>query len=101
MLDEEQRRLDDWLRGRADEICGPARDEGPTLFDGDPLAAPRTPLERLQQFFSRQTSGSKARAEAESVMRSYENQLSRINDRRELRSPEVVPLGLLMLLPGG
>src|SRR5262249_45377694 len=27
LLDEEQRRLADWLRGRADEICGPARDE--------------------------------------------------------------------------
>src|SRR5262249_53858624 len=33
MLDEEQRRLDDWLKGRADEVCGRVRDEEPTLFD--------------------------------------------------------------------
>jgi superfamily II DNA or RNA helicase len=101
MLDEEQHRLDNWLKGRADEVCGPARDKGPTLFDTIAPTAPRTPVERLQEFFARQPSGSKARAEAESVLRAYEQRLARIGDRRELRQPEVVPLGLLMLVPRG
>lgn len=101
MLDEEQRRLDDWLKGRADEICGPARDEGPTLFDEGVPAAQRNPFERLQQFFARQSSGSKARAEAEAILRAYERRQAKIQERRELRDPEVVPLGLLMLVPRG
>ena len=33
ILNQERKRLDDWLKGRADEICGEPRDEGPTLFD--------------------------------------------------------------------
>lgn len=101
MLDEEQRRLDDWLKGRTDEICGPTRDEGPTLFDKTDPAAPRTHFERLQQFFSKQASGSKARAEAEAVLRAHERRQAKIQERRELRAPEVVPLGLLMLIPRG
>ena len=101
MLDEEQRRLDDWLKGRADEICGPAKDEGPTLFDEGVPAAQRIPFERLQQFFARQASGSKVRAEAEAVLRAYERRQVKIQERRELRDPEVVPLGLLMLVPRG
>jgi hypothetical protein len=101
LLDEERRRLDDWLKGRADEVCGPVKDEGPTLFDATAPAAPRTPFERLQQFFSRQQSGSKARAEAESVLRFYERRRGQLQERGELRAPEVVPLGLLMLVPRG
>lgn len=101
MLDVEQRRLDDWLKGWADEICGPAKDEGPTLFDQGVPAAQRSPFERLQQFFARQSSGSKARAEAEAVLRAYERRQAKIQERRELRDPEVVPLGLLMLVPRG
>jgi superfamily II DNA or RNA helicase len=101
LLDEEQRRLDDWLEGRADEICGPVKDEGPTLFDATSPAEPRTPFERLQQFFSRQQAGSKARAEAESVLRFYERRRGQLQERGELRAPEVVPLGMLMLVPRG
>jgi superfamily II DNA or RNA helicase len=101
LLDEEQRRLDDWLKGRADEVCGPVKDEGPTLFDTIAPAEPRTAFERLQQFFSRQQSGSKARAEAESVLRFYERRRGQLQERGELRAPEVVPLGMLMLVPRG
>jgi superfamily II DNA or RNA helicase len=101
LLDEEQRRLDDWLKGRADEICGPVKDEGPTLFDDIAPTEPRTPFERLQQFFSRQQTGSKARAEAESVLRFYERRRGQLQEQGELRDPEVVPLGLLMLVPRG
>jgi hypothetical protein len=101
LLDEEQRRLDDWLKGRADEVCGPVQDEGPTLFDTSASTEPRTPFERLQQFFSEQPSGSKARAEAESVLRFYERRRGQLQERGELRAPEVVPLGMLMLVPRG
>jgi hypothetical protein len=101
LLDEEQRRLDNWLKERANEICGPVKDEGPTLFDAiDPVES-RTPFERLQQFVSRQQSGSKARAEAESVLRFYERRRGQLQERGELRAPEVVPLGMLMLVPRG
>ncbi len=101
LLDEEQRRLDDWLKGRADEICGPVKDEGPTLFDAIAPAEPRMPFERLQQFFARQHSGSKPRAETESVLRFYERRRAQLKERGELRDPEVVPLGMLMLVPRG
>jgi superfamily II DNA or RNA helicase len=101
LLDEEQRRLDDWLKGRANEICGSIKDEEPTLFDTIAPAEQRTPFERLQQFFSRQESGSKVRAEAESVLRFYERRQGQLQERRELRAPEVVPLGMLMFVPRG
>jgi superfamily II DNA or RNA helicase len=101
LLEEEQRRLDDWLKGRADEICGPVTDQGLPLFDTIDTTEPRTPFERLQQFFSRQQSGSKARAEAESVLRFYERRRGQLQERGELRDPEVVPLGMLMLVPRG
>ena len=101
LLDEEQRRLDDWIKTRADEICGAIKDEGPTLFNNIAPAETRTPFERLQQFFSRQQSGSKARAEAESVLRFYERRRGQLQERGELRDAEVVPLGMLMLVPRG
>jgi hypothetical protein len=101
LVEEEQRRLDDWLRGRADEICDLVKDERLPLFDALDPTEPRTPFERLQQFFSRQQSGSKARAEAESVLRFYERRRGQLQERGELRAPEVVPLGMLMLVPRG
>jgi hypothetical protein len=99
ILDAEQRRLDDWIKGRAEEICGRPRDEGPTLFDRTESARPLTPAERLREFIADQPAGSKARSEAETVLGFHERSLNRLSERRALRESEPVPLGLLMLIP--
>ena len=101
LLDEEQRRLDDWLGGRVREICGPEKDESLPLFDAPGAAAPRSPTERLRRFMAGQPGGSKARAEAESVLQTYERRVARLNERRDLRESKPTPLGLLLLVPRG
>src|SRR5262249_22645374 len=57
ILSLERKRLDDWLKARADEICGKPLDQGPTLFDRDEepdTVAPRSPIERLNAFVAGQ-----------------------------------------------
>jgi hypothetical protein len=101
ILSQERKRLDDWLKVRADEICGAPRDEGPTLFDRiEPEAVvPRAPLDRLTAFVAGQAASSKARSEAETVLDFYHRSMDRLDERGDLRDPEFDPLGLLMLIP--
>jgi len=100
MLNAERKRLDDWLKGRADEICGEPRDARPTLFDRvEPAGGAHTPTERLREFVAGRGAGTKLRAEAEAVLGFYEREVKRLGDRRDLRAPELAPLGLLMLIP--
>ena len=99
ILNAERRRIDDWLKGRAEEICGKPQDEGPTLFDRVEPVAPRTPEERLQEFVAGQSAGAKLRSEAETVLGYYRREVARLVERAELRAPDLAPLGLLMLIP--
>jgi hypothetical protein len=101
ILGLERKRLDDWLKARAHEICGRPSDEGPTLFDRveTEAATPRTPIERLNAFLAGQAAGTKVRSEAETVLDFYRRSLARLEERGDLREPELAPLGLLMLIP--
>ena len=103
ILSLERKRLDDWLKARVQEICGRPRDEGPTLFDRiEPEAvAPRSPIERLNTVIAGQAAGTKARTEAETVLDFYRRSVARLEERGDLRLPELAPLGLLMLIPRG
>jgi len=105
ILSQERKRLDDWLKARVEEICGRPRDEGPTLFDrgegGAETAAPRSPIERLNAFTAGQAAGTKARTEAETVLDFYRRSIARLEERGDLREPELAPLGLLLLIPRG
>jgi superfamily II DNA or RNA helicase len=98
LLEEERQRFDGWLRSRVVDLCGKGEDEQPTLFDPVPFVA-RTPVERLRQFLTGAPNGSKVRAQAESLLRLCEVRQARLKEREELRDPELVPLGLLLLIP--
>src|SRR5262249_47274711 len=103
ILSLERKRLDDWLKARVQELCGRLRDQGPTLFDrGEPeTAAPRSPIERLNGFIAGQAAGTKPRTEAETVLDFSRRSIARLEERGDLRQPELAPLGLLMLIPRG
>jgi len=107
-LNRERSQHDAWLREAADQIIGAARAEPvPTLFDGDKVfrqSAPvwktsSDPKERLASFAADKTNPRERRNQAETILRAYERRMSDLADRLQLSEPEVVPLGLLMLVP--
>ncbi|MEW4490900.1 helicase-related protein [Thalassoglobus sp. JC818] len=99
-----------WLQSRCDDISGTGRttqvqrklfgeqDSG----DSGPKAAWQTledPAERLAAFYTDRNQSTGARFEAEGVLRLYEQRIKQLDALADLREPEVVPLGILMLLP--
>lgn len=102
----------EWLTQRANEITGtsiaPAEVQ-PTLFDGptDQASAQARPawqsetdpVQRLAAFQSDRDQTPRARAEADGVLRIYNQRIAHLDALPELNPPEIVPLGLLMMLP--
>jgi hypothetical protein len=101
----------DWLKTRALEVSGEAAMSASTqgsLFESEeaaptaPVAAWQTiadPHERLAAFHADREQPVSARVEAEGVLRIHEQRLTTLNRLLDLREPEVVPLGVLMLIP--
>ncbi|GAB4211453.1 MAG: helicase-related protein [Roseiflexaceae bacterium] len=116
-LDEERARLDEWLRQRAREISGVAVDSPDravqmSLFDGSPQSAQQAvaqpgwaaqadPAARLAGFALDGGQAARARSEADGVLRIYRQRRADLDARAQLRPPELVALGVLMLLPSG
>ena len=114
-LEAEMAAVDRWLAGRADEIApqgGPAPAAAqPGLFDG-PAAATGgdgsgrptwanivDPAERLAAYASDRGQHPARRSEADGVLRLHRARLQALEARLGLGAPEVVPLGVLMLVP--
>jgi hypothetical protein len=55
----------------------------------------------LNTFIAAQAAGTKPRTEAETVVDFYRRSIARLEERGDLRQPELAPLGLLMLIPRG
>jgi hypothetical protein len=101
----------EWLSKRVEEITGTSAASASTqrsLFESaesSPTATVATwqtianPEERLAAFHSDREQPVAKRAEAEGVIRIYEQRLGHLKRLLDLREPEIVPLGVLMLIP--
>jgi superfamily II DNA or RNA helicase len=110
-LEAERTRQDEWLRQRAGELLPAARLPAARQLDlfsaPDPEPAPARPAwaalaeptERLAAFATDPAQPPRTRGEAEGVLRIYRQRLRDLDARLDLRPPEVVPLGVLMVLP--
>ena len=112
-LKSERHAQDEWLKKRAEEITGPVvsvQSRQGELFgsDGDDGAsdAPAAewvsitdPSERLAAFASDRSQRPSQRSEADGVLRIYQQRTRALEMLMDLRPPEVILLGVLMLVP--
>jgi hypothetical protein len=103
-IDTEQRDLAAWLNARAQTLCGQVVQVQTDLF-GETPEVPSwqvldEPVERLAAFASDGTNPPAARREADGVIRLYQSRVRDLKARREGRTLDPLPLGLLMLVPG-
>ena len=106
-LDNQQ----EWLKKRTEEVTGtsaaPASVQG-SLFDSTVVTPVATipawhtiadPQQRLAAFHSDREQPAAKRAEAENVLRIHEQRMGHLKRLLDIREPEIVPLGVLMLVP--
>lgn len=110
-LEREATSLEQWLDQRATELTGAAQPPAPvqvglfeTVAPAPAGAAPSwqtltAPHERLAAFAADRSQPPARRSEADGVLRLYDGRRTYLADRLAFNSPEVAPLGLLMLLP--
>jgi superfamily II DNA or RNA helicase len=110
-LQREQMNQADWLKKRTEEITGTATGAGPvqgSLFEpGESMPAAPTPAwqsisdapQRLAAFHADRQQPASARAEAEGVLRIHHQRSDYLNRLLTLGEPEIIPLGVLMLVP--
>ncbi len=112
-LRAESQAQQEWLKKRADEITGPvvadqARQgelfgsESGEAATGTPAAewaSISDPAERLGAFASDRSQRPAQRSEADGVLRIFQQRSRTLERLMDLRSPEVIPLGVLMLIP--
>lgn len=106
-LEKEKQEIERWLADRAREITGtetPAKQED--IFTPGTKAGPAPiwrsltdPKDRLASFASDKEQRAAARSEANTVIKLYGERLAALQARMNLKEPEVVPLGLLMMVP--
>jgi hypothetical protein len=110
-LEREQANQADWLKKRVEEVTetstAPASVQG-SLFDpggtvpataSPPWQAVTVPQHRLAAFHADRQQPASARTEAEGILRIYEQRMGYLNRLLDLRDPEIIPLGVLMLIP--
>lgn len=110
-LEKERSQQERWLAQRAEEITGtrgPEATQG-ILFGNETTSgvaqAPaewagiEDPAKRLAGFYSDRSQSAAARLEAEGVLRIYEQRMADLESLTQLAEPEIVPLGLLMIIP--
>jgi hypothetical protein len=99
----EQKDLEDWLRSRADTICGAVQQAQMDLLGGNAGLASwqmsEQPAERLAGFATDGNNPPAHRREADGVLRLWRSRQLELEQRAQLRSLEPPPLGLLMLVP--
>jgi hypothetical protein len=112
-LERERSRLAEWLQQRTGEIAGEPKTEQVvqiSLFDqsttegNDQADQPNwmtmtDPAERLAAFHSDASQSVRDRSEADGVLRIYRQRLKVLEEQLNLGAPEVLPLGILMLVP--
>jgi len=105
-IDLERRAIDQWLRDRCDDLCGPlAPMVQREIFAGGKTTAPAwktltNPTERVASLASDASVGSRVRAEANTVIDLYQKRVKALEARARLEVAPVDVIGLLMLVPG-
>ncbi len=105
LITAEQRELDTWLRARAEALCGKVVQVQTDLFGNAPRL-PRwqtldEPAARLAAYATDGTNTPASRREADGVLRLYEKRHKDLAARADARVLDLLPLGLLMLVPSG
>ena len=95
--------LQDWLRRRADDICGAFEPQTGDLF-GTAAHGPAwkllpLPLDRLVVFAADDTNTPARRREANSIVEFYQRRITEQAARAALSPPVLHPTGMLMLVP--
>lgn len=110
-LEREKANQMDWLKKRVEEVTGTSTTPvtvQKSLFDeGESPQAQLTsvwqtvtdPQERLATFHADRQQPTSTRVEADGVLRIYEQRMNYLNRLLDLRNPEIIPLGILMLIP--
>jgi len=112
-LKSENNAQKEWLKKRAEEITGSVvsvssrqgqffgsdGDEGTSHTSAAEWASITDPSERLAAFKSDRAQRPSQRSEAEGVLRIYQQRTHTLERLMDLRPPEVVLLGVLMLVP--
>ncbi len=110
-LGKEQAELDAWLRQRANEITSGEMPVPPQLGLFEENARQEAerqtwndltdPAQKLAAFAADSSRSVAKRSEADGVLRLYRQRLEEHTSRLALSEPEIIPLGLLMILPEG
>ena len=103
-IERERAELDCWLEDRAVELTPAAAPTAQAdLFTTDaeeqPAPVPTTPLERLAAIRADQARPDRTRSSADAVLKMYRARLDRLERRSNIGEPEIVPLGMLMVIP--
>lgn len=106
-LQQELMQLEQWLKQRVEEILptNVSQVQQLELFGGDlPTQAPNwanltDPCSRLTAYATDKREPAKCRNEAEGVLRLYHHRQQDLEMRLSLKTPEVILLGALMLIP--
>ena len=111
ILQRERQQQDEWLRQRVKEITGTGAPQAEqiALFENLEKETPEEPswaslsdpAECLAAYATDRRQPPGLRSEADGVLRIYRQRLTDLDSRLNLGEPEVVPIGLLMLVPGG
>ena len=109
-LQAEKQDQEAWLQQRCADLVAEAREEpreAPTLFDQPAPRPPsrdwltlQDPAERLAALGSDRSARPSLRTEADTVLRVYRSRIEDIAARLRLGEPEIIRLGLLMIVPG-
>lgn len=96
-----------WLKRRAEEITGTSA-EAVVQTDVFEVSSGGTistwkhlddPLERLSAFHSDRNQTPSMRSEADGAVRLYKQRMKDLEDRSQFSDPEIIPLGMLMIVP--
>ena len=97
--------LEKWLADRVAEIAPAVVSQQPDLFAATttsvqaPKPAPATPAERLAEIRDDTTQPTRLRSQASALIKLYQQRIDRLMLRSQFSAPEVIPLGLLMVIP--
>lgn len=95
--------LDRWVTERVAEIAPAVVTPEPDLFSPTPIAkprsAPKNPAERLAEIHADSAQSARLRSHANAMLKLYQQRLDRLRVRSQFSPAEVIPLGLLMVIP--
>lgn len=98
-VSEWQEMLDRWVAARAFTVCGPDAAEIADLFEPATRARPMDAWERLARAAVDQTVEPALRRDAAWVVQAAEEQRELVRQRAALGQPQLIPAGMLILVP--